>query len=420
MADSKLRLQIITALDNAGLKATQQQLDSLEKQLTNVSSKGGSGFDGLSGKLQKMPGLVGDITGSFGKVGASIGYAYVAYQTFEKGVKAGNAIFEQFGDGAGYSLESIGNGFSTLGDKIKNGLSKFLTGTSEEDAIKQANEIAEKNTEIAIQSAEKANKKKIELMKKEQDEHKKVIDKIQQETTAYIRQVESLGNLKSSLGNAKALMLERTKIQEQRNYDLMGRSDIADQIGLAYDVEIQRVKNQSLVDANSLEERKADKEARTALELAQKQRQKTDDIHKRMTAVQNEIDERKKQAGKGENLAMLKELKSQYKSLDEDYKKALDAEKPLVDDARMKMVKVQNIKQLGANLRLSNQTALEQAMINYDNFQLENGNVGNFSFDEKWVESLNQMAKEWKYMEETAKNTESLAEKLEEILKAKE
>lgn len=39
MADSKLRLQIITALDNAGLKATKEQVSQLENQLKNVAGK---------------------------------------------------------------------------------------------------------------------------------------------------------------------------------------------------------------------------------------------------------------------------------------------------------------------------------------------------------------------------------------------
>ena len=37
MADAKLRLQIITALDNAGIKATKEQVSSLEKQLKSVN-----------------------------------------------------------------------------------------------------------------------------------------------------------------------------------------------------------------------------------------------------------------------------------------------------------------------------------------------------------------------------------------------
>lgn len=39
MADAKLRLQIITALDNVGLKATKEQVAQLENQLKNVAGK---------------------------------------------------------------------------------------------------------------------------------------------------------------------------------------------------------------------------------------------------------------------------------------------------------------------------------------------------------------------------------------------
>lgn len=40
MADSKLRLQIITALDAVGLKATKAQIDGVEKSIRNVGKSG--------------------------------------------------------------------------------------------------------------------------------------------------------------------------------------------------------------------------------------------------------------------------------------------------------------------------------------------------------------------------------------------
>jgi hypothetical protein len=46
MADSKLRLQIVTALDAAGIKATQQQIDGLEKSLKRLNNSGGGGGSG--------------------------------------------------------------------------------------------------------------------------------------------------------------------------------------------------------------------------------------------------------------------------------------------------------------------------------------------------------------------------------------
>ena len=41
MADSKLKLQIVTALDNAGIKATQEQIAGLEKEFSNLNNSAG-------------------------------------------------------------------------------------------------------------------------------------------------------------------------------------------------------------------------------------------------------------------------------------------------------------------------------------------------------------------------------------------
>ena len=119
MADAKLRLSIITALDKAGLTATKEQVGQLEAQLSKVNSQGAN-MDKLNQKLVKMPGKVGELAEQLGDVGTKLGAIYVAWKTFTGGLKAGQEIFKQFGDGAGYSLESIKNGFTDIGSKAKN------------------------------------------------------------------------------------------------------------------------------------------------------------------------------------------------------------------------------------------------------------------------------------------------------------
>jgi hypothetical protein len=52
MANSKIRLQIVTALDNAGIKATKDQIAQLESQLARTGSTGGKVGDMLGGSFQ--------------------------------------------------------------------------------------------------------------------------------------------------------------------------------------------------------------------------------------------------------------------------------------------------------------------------------------------------------------------------------
>ena len=73
MADSKLRLQIVTALDDAGLKATKQQIDSMEKSLTKLNnSSGGTGLSGLEKQLGSIKGPLGKLAPMFEGLGGAV------------------------------------------------------------------------------------------------------------------------------------------------------------------------------------------------------------------------------------------------------------------------------------------------------------------------------------------------------------
>ena len=73
MADSKLRLQIVTALDNAGLKATKDQIDGLEKSLGKLNKNGDDTNEKLMKSLGKTPGALGKIGGAMDALGGKIG-----------------------------------------------------------------------------------------------------------------------------------------------------------------------------------------------------------------------------------------------------------------------------------------------------------------------------------------------------------
>lgn len=154
MTDSKLRLQIITALDNAGIKATQDQISKLENQLKNVNAK--SNVDGLNKELTKMPGKFGKISEQLGGVAGKLGTVYAIWKSFTGGLQIGHKVFETFSDGAGYSLESISNGFTTLWTKTKNYFQELFTGTNELKAAAAANEIAMQSNEARVDAAKKA------------------------------------------------------------------------------------------------------------------------------------------------------------------------------------------------------------------------------------------------------------------------
>ena len=72
MADSKLKLQIVTALDAAGIKATKEQIDKMENALAKANKSGSDGLTGLEKKLGKIPGPAGKIADVFEGLGGKI------------------------------------------------------------------------------------------------------------------------------------------------------------------------------------------------------------------------------------------------------------------------------------------------------------------------------------------------------------
>ena len=97
MADSKLKLQIVTALDNAGIKATQEQIAGLEKEFSNLNNSAGmSGAEKklskLQGPLGKLQDMFGGLNGTIAKVGGTITAVAAA---FKAGWDIGNWIQEK-------------------------------------------------------------------------------------------------------------------------------------------------------------------------------------------------------------------------------------------------------------------------------------------------------------------------------------
>ncbi len=94
MADSKLKLQIVTALDNAGIKATKEQIAGLEQELAKVGnnkslSDAEKKLSKLGGPLGKLQDIFGGLNGTLAKVG---GTATAVAAAFKAGWDIGDWI----------------------------------------------------------------------------------------------------------------------------------------------------------------------------------------------------------------------------------------------------------------------------------------------------------------------------------------
>lgn len=262
--------------------------------------------------------------------------------------------------------------------------------------------------------------KKEKLAKKELENAQKLAQAVNRQTQAYMNQAQALAGLETAKGNAQIIMLERRKFEERLHYEMAGQDDVAQQIGLAYDVEIQRQKNLAQAKQARLQERQAEQAASSSVRIAQMKMAETDIAKAAYDEAQERYEKKAAKKGNASNIRQMTYLKNAAERARLEYEKAKIVEEQALDDIQVKRAKVGESYQTTANVQLGGQLTLEQAMLAYDNFVSETGNVGNFTFQTGYIEKLNNLADKWNYMEETAKNTEDLSRKLDELLKQKE
>jgi len=192
MADSKLKLQIVTALDNAGIKATEQQINgmvaSIERSSKATAKSASSAF--------------GDVDGAVNKAGHGI-------KTFLKDVAIGVGLAKTVGTAATKIFEDTQIKGKETGEAIKdyfsdvsNTVSKFIFGTSVKEQFDSIAQAAKDSADFQAKSITG------------------IIDKLQKQaasiddvTNRYIKQMKSVQGLDATVNDAEVLLLQREKLQ---------------------------------------------------------------------------------------------------------------------------------------------------------------------------------------------------------------
>lgn len=95
---AEIRLQIVTALDAAGIKATQQQIDRMANSIAASNRRMGASANETAAALGRMHGPLGKLTGAFGKLGGTmgkvVGIGGMVAGAFETGWSVGSKIWE--------------------------------------------------------------------------------------------------------------------------------------------------------------------------------------------------------------------------------------------------------------------------------------------------------------------------------------
>ena len=221
-ANNKLRLQIVTELDAAGIKATKEQVDQLElgiRRSGNTVADAGQKFGKWESFLGKLPGPLGKV-GSM--LGGLAGQATMVAGAFTMGWNFGEQIVE-------------------LQKKL--GLFPGISKESAKAAKNYAYELRALKDQLELVAT--AEMKRMDAAAEAGD---KALKKIDDQTAAYFRQATALQGLSAAGNNAALQQLEREKYENMRDYSIAGYSEAAEQIGKYYDVIIAEEKSKQRIE----------------------------------------------------------------------------------------------------------------------------------------------------------------------------
>ena len=370
-ANNKLRLQIVTQLDAAGIKATKEQVDSLElglRRAGNAGSESGQKFGQLEKALGNLPGPIGKIGGALGGLG---GQAAMVIGAFKLGWDIGDWIQEH----------CIAPLFG-IKDPI--------------EELKKENKEYERQLQSLKESLEEVTAAEMKRMDASAASAEKALKRIDEQTAAYFRQVTSLEGLKKAEGNAEMIQLERSKFEDMKAYSDAGYGEAAEQIGKYYDVLEAELSAKQQIEAFDRESAKLES-SRVQDEAAyEKALQRAADAKQKQVDAEAELDEhRRKNSING----------SGYYSSNEDALKDDQLEKiaqrAAKDSARADEILAKRAAKLEtadadnlarqmerANLVASGTLGVDRAAQSYDDFVAEKGNPLGAEIDANWAADL--------------------------------
>lgn len=372
MADvnNKLRLQIVTQLDEAGIKATKDQIDQLELGLRRTGNSGedaGQKFGKLEKALGGLPGPIGKIGGALGGLA---GTATMVFGAFSLGWEIGNKIVD------------LAKKFGLMADPIAD--------------LKKENEAYNQSIENLKASLAAVTEAEVKREKAAAEATEKAIKKIDDETAAYFRQVTALNGLKNAQGDAEMIQLERAKFEEMKAYSDAGYTEAAEQIGRYYDVleaELESKRQIEEFDRNSV---KLAKELVSAEEAYQKAADFA--AKKKAEQASAEADLRKFQEQHSLN-GWYTKFSDELTADDLEAKverKRKAAEKAEADAAKRSSrledvdAEVLTRQMERANLVTSGTLSVDRAAQAYDSYVTSAGNPLNAEIDQAWANDLLQ------------------------------
>lgn len=377
MADSKLKLQIVTALDAAGIKATKEQIDKMENALAKVNKNGSSSLGSLEQKLGKIPGPVGKIANMFeglgGKVAKFGGIATLVIGTFKTGWDIG----------------------SWVNDKVVKPLFKIKDPIEE---LKKSNKNAAEGFDKLAEAVDNAADASARLQEKSAAALQKEIKDIEAASNAWQQAARSKIAYMTAGQDIETQMLERQRFEDVMRLQAAGDYEGAEQANKMYDVlnaELQ-AKQQIM---------KFDEETALIEKQVLDNDEKKVQLMKQAVAAQEaynrKIAEREKFDKDTDKIVMTDAQYKQYQRRMRSYDRDIDKLKTAWEDAE----RIYENYDTGDNelatrqlqrMALVGRTSLatDQAALNYDQFMMQNGDRLGIQFTQQFKDTLTQTSKD--------------------------
>lgn len=390
MANGKLRMDIVTALDNAGIKATEDQINGLEKQITKLNAK--SSTDQVEKALGRMPGKLGQIGGALSGIAGKISLVMGAFTT---GYEIGTMFF----------------------DKVVKGLFGW------KDPIEKLTE-ANKKLRLEQEREVKAWQYKANVItnayQAEQSQIDKTIAKLNAQAQSYTRLSKAQSELRNAGEDSEVQRLERERFEDVLRLQSMGEYDAADQANKMYDVLKQELETKKQIRNYDEETNRQEAAILKKREQANRLLDKADSL----LAEKAKLEQWKEELDAGLSMADIDknqaQINARIKQIERDLRLTEKEANAVADD--LDAYDIDSVTRQANRATLVDRLNLEGDKLAYelDKSVSSSGNLLGVEFAKEVANNFSKASVDsYNELKDIKANTENLADKLDELLQMK-
>lgn len=406
---AEIRLQIVTALDKAGIKATKEQVDMMSASVMDANRKMGKSANETAGALGRMRGPVGKLTGAFGSLGGTMGKVVGT---------------------AGMVTAAFQTGWA-VGTKLREGIAhiakEWFHYKSKADLAAKAHRQLVRAQKEAAEQFDKSFERAHLLREQEMADSKAALEQVKLEAEAYRTAAKAkMGLLTAGMG-AEEQRLERERFEDVLTLQANGYDSAAvEQVEAVYDVlkaELAVKKEMAKIDA--AEDAAAAKRTETRNKMSAAVERENDAILA-ISRLREDLQKLEDWDFDDADLVNDKERKRRMRKVRAELRAAeADRAKAQHDyDALNATLVPEDVE--SATIALRHATAVDAAMLARDRAAMAydqataGGDLLGFSFNEEFVKQLNQSSLDsYRTLVQIQEDTASFTEKLDELLTMK-